>query len=60
VHACHAIIERLKVLDVWLPPHLVILWREIHPDAPYQPTLRFSAGGVGLENFNAQVVELEL
>src|ERR1700731_4441729 len=29
--ACHAIVERLQVLDVWLPPQLVILWREQHP-----------------------------
>jgi hypothetical protein len=39
--ACHAIVERLQVLDVWLPPQLVILWREQHPGAEYQLPLPF-------------------
>ena len=61
--ACHAIVERLQVLDVWLPPQLVILWREQHPDAEYQLPLPFdpfeqSAAGIAL--FNPGVVELDL
>ncbi len=34
--ACHAIVERLQAVRTWLPPQLLILWREQHPDAAYQ------------------------
>ena len=32
--ACHATVHRLQVLDRYLPPLLIELWREQHPDAP--------------------------
>jgi len=56
--ACHAIVERLHVLRSWLPPQLVILWREQHPDAAYQ--LQFDLGGNGGRDFNPRVVEIDL
>lgn len=31
--ACHATVERLQELDRYLPPFLIELWREKHPDA---------------------------
>jgi hypothetical protein len=34
--ACHATVERLQVVRIWLPPQLRTLWREQHPDAEYQ------------------------
>src|ERR1700691_5039639 len=34
--ACHAIVERLQAVHTWLPPQLVILWREQHPGAECQ------------------------
>ena len=61
--ACHAIVERLQVLDVWLPPQLVILWREQHPDAEYQLPLPFDPleqSAAGIAPFNPKVVELDL
>src|SRR5208337_4795278 len=61
--ACHAIVERLQVLDVWLPPQLVILWREQHPDAEYQlplPFDPFEQGAAGIAPFNPNVFELDL
>ncbi len=30
---CHAVVHRLQRLDRYLPPLLVILWREQHPEA---------------------------
>ena len=34
--ACHATVERLQAVRIWLPPQLLILWREQHPGAEYQ------------------------
>jgi hypothetical protein len=34
--ACHATVERLERLDRYLPPLLLTLWREKHPDAGEQ------------------------
>ena len=34
--ACHATVERLQRLDRYLPPLLLALWREQHPDAGEQ------------------------
>jgi hypothetical protein len=34
--ACHATVERLQRLDRYLPPLLLTLWREQHPDAGEQ------------------------
>jgi hypothetical protein len=31
--ACHATVERLQQLDRYLPPFLLLLWREKHPEA---------------------------
>jgi len=58
--ACHAIVERLQVPRTWLPPQLFILWREQHPEAPYQFPLELIHVGGGPEQFNPKVVELEL
>jgi len=47
---------------VWLPPQLLILWREQHPEAEYQLPLPFEpeqASGA-LVRFNPKVVELDL
>jgi len=60
--ACHAIVERLQAVRVWLPPQLLILWREQHPEAEYQLPLPFEpeqASGA-LVRFNPKVVELDL
>ena len=32
--ACHATVHRLQALDRYLPPLLLVLWREQHPAAP--------------------------
>jgi hypothetical protein len=56
--ACHAIVERLLVLRAWLPPQLVILWREKHPDSAYQLQLHFA--GADASEFNPRVVEIDL
>ena len=56
--ACHAIVERMKAVRVWLPPQLIILWREKHPEAAYQ--LQFPFIGESLKEFNPRVVELDL
>ncbi|HTF70056.1 MAG TPA: hypothetical protein VK638_46000, partial [Edaphobacter sp.] len=37
--ACHATVERLQRLDRYLPPLLLALWREQHPDAGEQLAL---------------------
>jgi hypothetical protein len=72
--ACHAIVERLQAVRTWLPPQLLILWREQHPDAAYQLALPLpvdpgedAAGGPALfharsnhARFNPKVVELDL
>jgi hypothetical protein len=70
--ACHAIVERLQAVRIWLPPQLLILWREQHPDAAYQLPLPIecgedAAGGPALfdarsnhARFNPKVVELDL
>ncbi|MGO9443182.1 MAG: hypothetical protein ACLPXB_00240 [Thiobacillaceae bacterium] len=62
--ACHAIVERLRAVRIWLPPQLLILWREQHPDAEYQLPLplEHAAGVPGRFNvrFNPKVVELDL
>jgi hypothetical protein len=70
--ACHAIVERLQVVRTWLPPQLLILWREQHRDAAYQLPLPIhsgedSTGGPALfharsnhARFNPKVVELDL
>jgi hypothetical protein len=58
--ACHAIVERLQVLRTWLPPQLLVLWREQHPEAPFQLQLPFVHLGCGPWEFNPKVVELEL
>jgi hypothetical protein len=64
--ACHAIVERLQTVRIWLPPQLLILWREQHPEAEYQLPLPFepeqSAGELVRLNarFNPKVVELDL
>jgi hypothetical protein len=69
--ACHAIVERLQALCVWLPPQLLILWHEQHPHAAYQLPLPIEcgedpAGSRALfdarsnhAHFNPKVVELE-
>ena len=58
--ACHAIVERLEVLRTWLPPQLVVLWREQHPDAPFQLQFPTVHAGGGPEQFNPRVIELNL
>ncbi len=50
--------ERLQVLRSWLPPQLVVLWREKHPDAAYQ--LQFDLAGNNEQKFNPRVVEIDL
>jgi hypothetical protein len=32
--ACHVVAHRLQALDRYLPPLLIELWREQHPEAP--------------------------
>ncbi len=69
--ACHAIVERLETLRIWLPPQLLILWREQHPEAAFQlplpiESLEPSPGETArvaarvTTRFNPQVVELDL
>jgi hypothetical protein len=65
--ACHAIVERLQAVHTWLPPQLVILWREQHPGAECQLPLpiecfeeSFDQSGASLTRFNPKVVELDL
>jgi hypothetical protein len=65
--ACHAIVERLQAVHTWLPPQLVILWREQHPGAECQLPLPiecfeewFDQSGASLTRFNPKVVELDL
>jgi|SRR5579883_1964971 len=58
--ACHAIVERLKAVRTWLPPQLIILWREQHPEADYQLSLPLPHVGGGMEQFNPKVIELDL
>ncbi len=58
--SCHAIVERLQVVRTWLPPQLLILWREQHPDSPMQLQLPLPHVGGGPEAFNPRVVELEI
>jgi hypothetical protein len=41
--ACHATVERLERLDRYLPPLLLALWREQHPDAGEQLALELAA-----------------
>ena len=68
--ACHAIVERLETLRIWLPPQLLILWREQHPDRAFQlplpiESLEPSPGETArvaarvTTRFNPQVVELD-
>ena len=64
--ASHAIVERLQVVRTWLPPQLLILWREQHPEAEYQLPLPIApgkdpAGSPALfqARFNPKVVELD-
>ena len=33
---CHAVAHRLQRLDRYLPPLLIVLWREQHPDEPFE------------------------
>jgi hypothetical protein len=42
--ACHATVERLQQLDRYLPPLLLELWREQHPQAS-DAQLQFELGG---------------
>ena len=71
--ACHAIVERLQAVRIWLPPQLLILWREQHRDLAYQLPLSLSfepqrsVGGPALfharsnhAQFNPKVVELDV
>jgi hypothetical protein len=58
--ACHAIVERLRVVRTWLPPQLVILWREQHPEIEYQLQLPLLHVGGGPWEFNPKVVELDV
>jgi hypothetical protein len=46
--ACHATVDRLQAVRVWLPPQLRILWREQHRDAAYQLSLSFDPERAGL------------
>jgi hypothetical protein len=41
--ACHATVERLERLDRYLPPLLLALWREQHPDTREQLALELAA-----------------
>ena len=41
--ACHATVERLQQLDRYLPPLLLLLWREQHPAAD-DTQLQFDLG----------------
>jgi hypothetical protein len=52
---CHAIVHRLQILRAWLPPRLVMLWREQHCDAPFQLQL-----DVTLPGFNPDLFEVDL
>lgn len=51
------------MVRIWLPPQLLILWREQHPDAEYQLPLPFEpleqSAGVNVP-FNQKIVELDL
>jgi len=71
--ACHAIVERLQAVRIWMPPQLLILWREQHRDVAYQLPLSLSfepqrsVGGPALfharsnhAQFNPKVVELDV
>ncbi|MGA7930742.1 MAG: hypothetical protein WCA20_32695 [Candidatus Sulfotelmatobacter sp.] len=70
--ACHATIERLQAVRVWLPPQLRILWREQHRGAAYQLPLPLSlpieperAAGALVAvafnpKFNPKIVELDV
>jgi hypothetical protein len=58
--ACHAIVERLQVIRAWLPPQLIILWREQHPEASFQLQFPLVHVGGGPEQFNSRVVELDV
>ena len=58
--ACHAIVERLKMLRTWLPPQLLILWREQHPGVEYQLPLPLTHLGGGHHEFNPRVIELDV
>ena len=62
--ACHATVERLQAVRIWLPPRLMILWREQHPDAAYQLPLPIepeqSAGAIVGVAFDPKVVELDV
>jgi hypothetical protein len=69
--ACHAIVERLQAVRIWMPPQLLILWREQHRDLAYQLPLPIepqqSVGGPALfharsnhAQFNPKVVELDV
>ena len=62
--ACHAIVVRPQVVRTWLPPQLLVLWREQHPNAEFQLPLPIdpgedSAGGPALFHANPKVVELD-
>ena len=64
--ACHATVERLQVVRIWLPPQLLILWREQHLEAAYQLPLSLSfeperaAGALVAVAFNRKIVELDV
>ena len=62
--ACHATVDRLQAVRVWLPPQLRILWREQHRDRAFQLPLPFdaeqAAGALVAVAFNPKIKIVEL